>query len=258
MTLFGAGVLLVAAWFPAVKMDVRQGRPIVDGVFVNGQGPFRFLLDTGAQSNQLEVGLAGRLGLRPSFQVELVTPSGVGRAPGGRVARVELGIAVAGDQEFLFTGLEGVRALAPDIQGVLGQEFLGRFDYLLDFEHGRLVFGATPPDGPRTSVNLVAGRMTVPTSCGRLVLDSGTDTLILYRADGGGNGKIRTATGSASMRPVDGLAVQVGERTYRGTQAAVVAHSFAEEDGLLPARLLGSVFVSNSGKYIIADPRGQK
>jgi hypothetical protein len=35
--------------------------------------------------------------------------------------------------------------------GILGQEFLSGFDYLLDFASRRLVFGAAEPDGVRRS-----------------------------------------------------------------------------------------------------------
>lgn len=44
--------LIIAAGplFGAVKMQVRDGHPIVDGVYVNGNGPYRFLVDTGRMS----------------------------------------------------------------------------------------------------------------------------------------------------------------------------------------------------------------
>jgi hypothetical protein len=58
---------------PFVKLEILGGRPVVSRVFLNGQGPFRFLLDTGAQSNQVETSLARKLGLTASFQVALDT-----------------------------------------------------------------------------------------------------------------------------------------------------------------------------------------
>jgi hypothetical protein len=41
-----------------VKMQVRDGHPIVDGVYVNGHGPYRFLVDTGTNVNLIETDLA--------------------------------------------------------------------------------------------------------------------------------------------------------------------------------------------------------
>jgi hypothetical protein len=37
--------------------------------------------------------------------------------------------------------------------------------------------------------------------------------------------------------------------------AAVATNAPCPEDGLLPASLFGSIFVSNSGHYVIAEPR---
>jgi hypothetical protein len=39
-------------------MRVEDGRPVVNGVFVNGRGPYRFLVDTGSNVNLIETDLA--------------------------------------------------------------------------------------------------------------------------------------------------------------------------------------------------------
>src|ERR1039458_8023644 len=100
-----------------------------------------------------------------------------------------------------------VRALAANIHGVLGQEFLSHFDYLLDFAGHRLVFGGPVPDGgSRAVMNLVDGRPTVETDRGKLVLDSGTETAILFGASSTGSARrIATASGSASVSAVQNL-----------------------------------------------------
>ena len=69
---------------PAVKLHMLMGRPVVDGVFLNGQGPFRFLFDTGAQSNQVQASIARKLGLTPIFQTKMDTVSGAIYVAGGR------------------------------------------------------------------------------------------------------------------------------------------------------------------------------
>jgi hypothetical protein len=245
---------------PFVKLEILGGRPVASQVFLNGQGPFRFLLDTGAQTNQVEATLARKLGLAPSFQVELATASGATRVPGGRVAAVALGEASAADQEFLFTNMDGVHALSPEIQGVLGQEFLSRFDYLLDFRGRRLVFGAAVPDGARMPVRTVNGRMAISTSSGDLVLDSGTEALILFHAPAPAapGSAIQTAVGAGAVPMVRGATVRIGERAYHPAMAAVAADAGSQEDGLLPASLFGSIFISNSAHYVIAEPRPER
>ena len=242
---------------PFVKLEILGGRPVASQVFLNGQGPFWFLLDTGAQTNQVEATLARKLNLAAAFQVELATAWGVTRVPGGRVAAVVLGEASVADQEFLFTNMDGVHALSPKIQGVLGQEFLSRFDYLLDFRGRRLVFGAAVPEGAHVPTRTMEKRMAISTSYGDLVLDSGTEALILFHAPApaGPGGNLQTASGGGAVPMVRGTTVRIGERTYRPAMAAVATNAPCPEDGLLPASLFGSIFVSNSGHYVIAEPR---
>src|SRR5262245_20153847 len=100
-----------------VRLNIVGGRPVVDDVFLNGHGPYRFLLDTGGQTNQVEAALARRLAFNATFQVEMVTPAGPFLAPGGRVGHVSLGPVKATNQEFVFTSLAGIHAFSPNIRG---------------------------------------------------------------------------------------------------------------------------------------------
>src|SRR5262249_12723167 len=83
------------------RLSVIRGFPIATSVYLNGQGPYRFLLDTGAETNQMDVGLARKLGIAPSFRVDLDTAAGTTQVAGAWVAEVGLGTAHASDQEFL-------------------------------------------------------------------------------------------------------------------------------------------------------------
>ena len=42
----------------AVKLQMRDRMPVVDGVLLNGHGPYRFAVDTGSAVNQIEPALA--------------------------------------------------------------------------------------------------------------------------------------------------------------------------------------------------------
>jgi len=235
----------------SVRLAVVQGRPVVDQVRINGRGPYRFLLDTGAQTNQLQAGLVRELGLQASFQVALDTAAGTMRVKGGRVDSLSLGTAVAMNQELLFTSLDEVHALLPEIQGVVGQEFLSNLDYLLDFGNHRLLFDAEPPDGLRTPIRIIDGRPAIQTSEGWLVLDSGTDTVVLHRAGRGESGLIRTASGFAAVPTMRGLRITIGDRGFRPALAEFAPLSPLREDGQLPACLFRAVYLSLSGKYVV-------
>jgi hypothetical protein len=259
MILTAAGACKAAVVEPpstSVKISILSGRPVVSQVFLNGQGPFRFLLDTGAETNQVDAALARKLGLTATFQVELQTASGATHSRGGRVSHVSLGSAEASNQEFLFTNLDGLHTLSPDLQGILGQEFLAHFDYTLDFHEHRLTFGPAPGAATHMPVRLVDGRMALSTSLGELVLDSGTDSLILFRsAVQPATGQIRGSSGETAAASLERLSeLRIGGRVYRLAKTAVEPQPGAHEAGLLPASLFRALFISNSGGYVVVDP----
>jgi hypothetical protein len=241
----------------SIRLNIISGIPVVDGVFLNGHGPYRFVLDTGAHKNQVEVSIVRKLGLATTFQVKMATTAGVITVDGGRVGEVSLGSASASNQEFLFTTLDGAHVLSTEISGVLGQEFLAQFDYLLDFAKHRLVFGGPAPDGgSRVGFENINGCPVIETSEGKLVLDSGANSTILYRssppsADGS---IIRTASGTASVSTIQGLRLTIGGREYYPAKAAALPRSLLKGDGLLPATLFRAIYISNSNKYVILDP----
>lgn len=225
---------------------------MVDGVYVNGHGPYRFLVDTGAETNQLDVNLAREIGLRPTFRVELATVAGVGTAGGTDGVRLRLG-AESAVTELLFTDMEAVRALSGDIGGVLGQAFLSRFDYLLDLRRRRIVFGSPRPEGLWAEMDMSTGRPTVFTSLGRLVIDSGADRLILFGAGQGGGAILRTANGFLSARVAGGrrLLIEGREVHHSGAIAVATPAGSGGADGLLPAATFDSIYFCHSMGYLV-------
>ena len=103
----------------SLKLRITDGRPVVDGVYVNGHGPYRFLLDTGATLNHVEFELAASIGLAATFHTPFSSPTGVASTSGFDGARVRLGPVSAEGQVFLFAGMEAAHELSADIQGVL-------------------------------------------------------------------------------------------------------------------------------------------
>jgi hypothetical protein len=238
----------------AVTLHVKDGRPIVDGVFVNGHGPYRFLLDTGATLNQIDPRLASTIGLTATFQTSLTSSSGVVAIGGVKDADVRLASATAGAQVFLLGGMDAIHHFSSDIQGVLGQVFLTRFDYLLDMRAGRIVFGADGCDanGTKLTFHLVHGRPVVPTSLGSLVLDSGAQLLVRYRVapDNAGREMLTTA-GRATVGAVASTLVVGGRQFWRGDAMALAKSDEVDSDGLLPAGVFHAIYVCNSEQYVV-------
>jgi len=237
-----------------VKMLLIQGRPVVDGVFVDGHGPYRFLVDTATTANHIEPGLARSIGLKASFRSELTSSIGVIEVLGSDGVEVALGPVRADKQRFMFAGMDVVHQISPTIQGILGQQFLSRFDYLLDLRAGRLEFGMQAPGGRRKQVPFrnLHGRPVVSTSLGELAVDSGADWVTLFGI--GISNLVRrvvTMSGSSAVGIVSSSLQIEGRTVWRGEAAAMPHPAEADVAGLLPVRLFRSVYICNSEGYVV-------
>lgn len=105
-------------------------------VRLNDARPARFVVDTGASICVISPELAADLGVRPRSRAEMVPMQVVGGVTAG--APVTLGSIRVGDAE-----VENVAAvihsIGPDIDGLLGNSFLGRFTVTLDPAKGVLI-----------------------------------------------------------------------------------------------------------------------
>ena len=242
----------------AVKIEVVQGLPVVNGVYVNGHGPYRFLVDTATTSNHIEPRLARSIGLVATFRTELTSSVGATTATGTDGVEVQLDRARADRQMFLFTGMDVVHHLLPGIQGILGQEFLSRFDYLLDLRGRRLEFGRQETNGHRAPFRDANGRAAVATSLGDLILDSGAESVILFGVEaeaGGSSFTLRTLAGSQTVGMVYRKLLIEGRRIWSGTAIAMPNSNEPGVSGLLPVSLFRSVYVCNSESYAVFEGR---
>jgi hypothetical protein len=237
-----------------IKLELCDGRPVVDGVYVNGHGPYRFLVDTGSTLNHLEPKLARAIGLAVTFHTTLTSSTGRTDAEGTESADIRLGPSSADQQVFLLSGIDALHEIAPNIQGVLGQIFLSRFNYRLDLRSKRLEFSESPEGetGERLPFHLVEGRPVVSTSLGSLVLDSGAHYLVLFgvRASESTH-QIVTSTGSLDVGTIFRRLTINGRAFWRGDAIAVPQSPEAGVEGLLPVSPFTSIFVNNSERYVV-------
>jgi len=251
-------IISTSCLFGGVKLQLRDGRPIVDGVYVNGHGPYRFLVDTGANVNLIETGIARKTGMNPSFEVELGSAAGKTMVSGSDGNEVVLDSAKAGGQKFLFSGLDAIHRSSPDVKGVLGEWFLARFDYTLDLRGKRLEFGRQDQTGTRSAFKMINARPVVSTSLGDLVLDSAAAGVTLFgvRPSYGGEFKneLRTVAGSQKVGMVSGKALVIeGRRIWNGDAVAIPNRLEAGLDGLLPLGLFKTIYICNSEGYVVFD-----
>lgn len=243
----------------ATNLRVQEGRPIVDCVFVNGHGPYRFLVDTGSNVNLIDSNLARAIGMSATFQVDLASATGTIPTPGSDGNDVALDAVKADGQKFLYSGLETIHKFSPDIQGVLGQWFLSQFDYTLDLRGKRIEFGKQQDrNGTRIQLRMINGRLAVSTSLGDLILDSGAARIVLFGVEPdiglGGKREWRTVAGSQEVGLVSTKPLVIEGRTiWRGDAVAIPNRSEPGVDGLMPLSLFKAIYVSNSDGYIIFD-----
>lgn len=118
----------------AAKVD-RHSRLTVP-VEIEGHGPFRFMVDTGAQRTVLSASLARQLGLRDGPQMRVVGIVQETRVPSARIDSLDLGRLSLADMQVPL--LEGAHIGA---DGIIGTDTLQDQRVLLDFEGERIEVG---------------------------------------------------------------------------------------------------------------------
>ncbi len=155
-TLVLLGAALIAGAQEVVHseaMEDRYGKPYVM-VTINGQGPFRFVIDTGTGGDALVTpALAEQLGLPTVGHATLSDPSGQGskKAP---IVLLE-SLKVAGVEFSNVRALEhGFFSEAGTCQGLLGFTLFRDYLLTLDFPNRKVTLrtGALTPDGGKTVV----------------------------------------------------------------------------------------------------------
>jgi hypothetical protein len=224
------------------------------------------IIDTGASSCSVSPRIARALQLSAEYRVLNVTPAGQRLIPGSRSVEAELGTRVARNVEFLWQESRGLREAGLEVDGVIGQSFLSRFNYLLDYKSRQLVLDSvdeplTSTAGKRIKFTRVAGRMLLPAmnpadGSMRLILDSAASNVFLWR-DGKRQGSGTPATlivmnGRRAVSLVHMPLLVVGDQVLQRLDAVVAPSPDEErqEDGLLPAALFQSIYVSNSEAFV--------
>ena len=186
-----------------LKTSIVGHSVVINDVFLNGAGPFRMLIDTGNASSIVRPELARRLNLKPTYAVDHASVAGVRRVPVAILDEVRAGSVADRSVEAMIG-----EVFQPGVDGVLGQSWLVRHDYLLDYKSRRFVLDGSPADtGIRAPLRSGDGRPAVVASVnGRereLVVDSGASALVIYEkpAPHGGNTVQLAANGGSRSRP---------------------------------------------------------
>jgi hypothetical protein len=267
---------------------VHRSRIIVP-VVINHTGPYEFLLDTGAGATIVDPALATELHLKTQGSAEVV---GVGFNTHTSFAYLDLleaGSHSVANHPVVVQGLQPLHAADLHFRGILGGDFLGHFDALMDYAHSMLCLDDTkvmqaavkgahialvtqpqaPNEVPLTTLLIIPVHLS---GFGArqllLTLDSGANASFLF------NHAVNLAPGLRQTRQRDGYgadgvkrgfsilppqSMQIGSLNIPQVSFAAPADSrenalTSKEDGLLATVLFRRVFISYADRFVVLDP----
>lgn len=274
----------------SLPFKIVNSHQIILPVSINQSGPYEFLVDTGSQLTLIDPSIASELHLQPEASIGILAVASYSQAQVVLPDSVEAGGHSVSKLLVAVRDLADARRVYPRIRGILGENFLARFDILIDYSHRMLCFdegtrmrqglrGERIPleaqidrqtDLPFTQPFLISvhldGSGTRPTI---LRLDSGANAPVLYDDVIGTPSWIRR-TYNREGRQVDGTIqpfralapddVKVGTRWLRHVVFMTPGKFGAAtpkpgQDGLLPTALFQRVFLSYADHFAIFDPK---
>ncbi len=206
---------------------------VVAAVMVDGRGPYRFIVDTGANESTISPKLAAALGLAPSTtrSLEIAGVTGTEIVPSVTIESLRAGALVIAHSQLpviwspIMTGADGI----------LGAAGLAQDSLLVDFLHNTVVIhtaeGPSIPSGYARvhATRLSSGLLSVPGEVGGVPVDAIIDTgspqtlgnMALYRVlyskpGAGGQARVYGVTkqvrrGNVAVAPtVDLGAIRIG------------------------------------------------
>jgi hypothetical protein len=279
-----AGVLPFIGSAERTDNTVRFSSPhrsmIVVGVRVDGKGPYRFLLDTGATSSIVDPQLSASLNLSAAQTVRLASWQDTTDARRVLVQSLSLGPVDSGPLSVLVQPLSEFKAFDSHLRGVLGQDVLLRSNFLIDNRHHRIQFDG---DGAllqeltgdhvriapvRTRAGALEPRLiAVAVQTARnfeplhLLLDSGADMVVLQPlveppATGPRGTKwIADENGKSSAATTFHTTLAVGSEAF-DAEAWIgdTGLKFLAIDGLLPTGNFDQIYIANQGSFVIFNP----
>lgn len=263
-----------------IRFSTPHRNMIVLPVRVDGKGPYRFLLDTGATSSAVDPKLSASLNLSAAQSIKIASWENTTDARRVQVQNLSLGSIDSGPLSVLVQPLIEFKAFDSQVRGVLGQDVLLRSNFLIDNRHhlvqfdndGTLLSGLT---GDRISISPVrtrAGgleprliaipvRTTANSEPLQLLLDSGADMVVVqpgsvppvtfprgskWMADQNGNSS--TATTFHSVLSVGSQSFSAEVWVGNAGISSIVI------DGLLPTGSFDQIYIANRGSFVIIEP----
>lgn len=262
---------LAAAEAPTVPIIINDAGSIIVPVKVNGSGPFRFLLDTGASHSVIADTLASKLALPTIGTTTVATSIGEEVRDVVQLNLTTIGPARSEGLRPSIASVARLAAIVRGIHGIIGQDFLFGFNYTLDYRKHRLVWFDEVRDDAALALVVRGGRYLVPIDDGTsepmlLVPDSAATGVVMFERDGRTRlpldrtlhmTNVTTLSGARAARSMMLRELRLGAATLKDQLVAVLKRDVRnplEGDGLLPLHLFASVTFDAREQRIVFRP----
>jgi hypothetical protein len=263
---------------------------MIVAVSVNHSGPYDFLLDTGTEITMVDPSLAAELDLKTQDSAKVAGVGFLASAPFAQLDLLEVGSHAVANQKVLVFDFQNSHSVDLHLfRGVLGEDFLGEFDMLIDNAHNLICLDdssamAADVKGPHIALIaparetngmpalrplIIAARLSDATRRVRLKLDSGTNVSFLFytarymplellaRTSLLGGGLDRAQRPVSTMPLQD---VQIGSLEFPRESFFAYADSpeglsrTSAYDGLLALGIFRRVFICHTHHFAVFEP----
>jgi predicted aspartyl protease len=285
VTGFVVGLLILSVVPPSladssIEFKLYRKQLVVVPVLLNGQGPFELMLDTGSTRTIVDQALAQELGLQMVDRSLVTTITGSQAIPRADLARLEIGSHPAENLRVLLIDMSRIPHMSKKIRGVIGQDVLSQFNFVLNYRKRRIEFEVPSRDpfirGTRLPYEPERRRIVIPVTtasnddvAAKLVLDTGIASLVVFHPpsprlklditqNGARTVSLSSHTGSRFMKTGKVKSIRLGEETLRDLPVTLVQKKDAlqgrTEDGLLPGLLFDSIYFNHRDHYVVLNP----
>ena len=264
---------------PSTKFTLTNKHIIAVKVFLNNKGPYEFLFDTGSTMTAIEPGLAKQLNLVTKEGATVTTSSNQTNTTYSELNTITFNQTTIQNVACLISDLTELQALNPNIRGILGGNFLGHLNYLINYKTQTITIEQVDEIGALLSGFLLpttfnANRNTIKASIPgkqshliRLTLDSGISNIVLFQqADRpftfpalltkSNTTVLTTLNGRTAYQSVTIKELLVGRTPLTNQPAVLINNPNQErpEDGLLPTHLFRSIYINNKQGIVMINP----
>jgi hypothetical protein len=259
-----------------IGFRLRDGYLMVVQVKVNGAGPFSFLVDTGTTRTVIDPDLARQLQATSAGEVAVTTVLHYRQDKLVRLQDVRLGEASVFGLGAIVDKLTRQKMLAHGIRGVLGEDFLSKFDILIDYRKRLLSLNEPAPFGERCRFETIGQYQGAPTTNRLLIgveflevsgekvqlqLDTGAKTPELFPVSHDSHpsqpwgGSMATSSGANGIIVHSNITLRIGATKIPGLDVVQSRRAVAfDAAGLLPAAIFHRIYISHSGGFVVLNP----